>query len=80
MTFIAASEAGSRLDELLKRVEAGERIAITDHGEAVAYLVPAEAGAKRDEFADRAKKWRSSRTGLTLGGATVRDLINEGRR
>jgi prevent-host-death family protein len=80
MTSIAASEAGTRLDELLKRVETGERIAITDHGEAVAYLIPADVGAKCDEFATRASRWRTSRAGLTLGGAKVRDLINEGRR
>lgn len=80
MTSIAASEAGPRLDELLKRVEAGERIAITDGGEAVAYLVPADTGTKRSDFAERAHRWRTSRAGLSLGELKVRDLIDEGRR
>ncbi len=40
---IRATEAKTRLAELLRAVEHGESVAITRHGKPVAHLVPADA-------------------------------------
>ena len=42
MREIQATEAKTRLAELLRAVEHGETVAITRHGKAVAHLVPAD--------------------------------------
>jgi prevent-host-death family protein len=47
MAEITAFEAKNRLGRLLDRVESGEEITITRHGEAVARLIPVTRGADR---------------------------------
>jgi prevent-host-death family protein len=80
MQTVGAYEAKTHLPELLDRVAKGETITITKHGKPVAQLVPAQA-KKPDvrqviddmlEFRDKAN--------VTLGGITIRELIEEGRR
>jgi prevent-host-death family protein len=76
---IGAYEAKTHLPRLLDEVENGERITITKHGRPVAVLVPpgSEAGLDRDEL----MSWmRTFRERHPLGGITIRELIDEGRR
>jgi prevent-host-death family protein len=79
MAEIGAYEAKTRLPELLKRVEKGERITITRHGRPVAELVPVE-GAAAMTVAEAIAGLRELGSRHTLGpGLTIRDLIEEGR-
>ena len=61
MREFPATEAKTRLAELLRSVELGESIAITRHGKTVAHLVPAQVQdrASRDAAVDRFLKRRS---------------------
>jgi prevent-host-death family protein len=79
---VGAYEAKTHLPQLLDRVASGETITITRHGRPVAKLVPAAAEkAKRDvrqvveDFIAYSRK-----QGRTLGGMSVREMIEEGRR
>jgi prevent-host-death family protein len=81
MTEIGSYEAKTHLPQLLERVARGEKIVITKRGRPVAMLVPPPADAKPDvrkvvkdmlAFRDRVKR--------TLGGLTVREMRDEGRR
>jgi prevent-host-death family protein len=79
MTTVGAYEAKTHLAELLRRVEAGERIRITRNGRPVADLVPADpsASTSTDEVVDQLIAFGRGRS---LGpDASVRDLIEEGR-
>lgn len=77
MTEVGAYEAKTNLPKLLDRVAKGERITITKHGVAVAVLSPASGKrATVDVLADL----RDFRKGRSLGGLSIRDMIEEGRR
>jgi prevent-host-death family protein len=80
MVRIGSYEAKTRLAELLKRVEAGERITITRHGRDIAILGPAPGSPERtrDEALEAIRRFREGRR---LGSnISVHDLIEEGRR
>lgn len=80
MVNIGAYEARTHFAALLRRVEQGERIAITRHGRVVAVLAPPASAAGRtvDEAVDAILAFRKGRV---LGEElTVRDLIDAGRR
>ncbi|MEX2528237.1 MAG: type II toxin-antitoxin system prevent-host-death family antitoxin [Gemmatimonadota bacterium] len=80
MTSIGSYEAKTHLPALLKRVEEGEEIVITRHGQPVARLVPVSPGAARP-VSDAIHGLLRIREGHTLGKKlSVRDLIEEGRR
>jgi len=82
MTSIGFYDARTHLSQLLDQVAKGKKVLITRRGKPAALLVPPPHEAERDvrgvvremlEFRDR--------EGPTLGGqATVRELIEEGRR
>ena len=61
MREIQATEAKTRLAELLRAVEHGEAIAITRHGKPVAHLVPAptQDRANRERAVERFRERRS---------------------
>jgi prevent-host-death family protein len=80
MTTVGAFEAKTHLPKLLERVEAGESIIITRHGEEVAHLVPPPHKPPQGDLAAAVEKWRKTRRGIRLGKLKIRDLINEGRR
>ncbi|HUB27963.1 MAG TPA: type II toxin-antitoxin system prevent-host-death family antitoxin [Tepidisphaeraceae bacterium] len=80
MTRIGAFEAKTHLPKLLTRVEAGETIAITRHGEEVAHLVPPPRAGGKIDLADAVERWKKTRNGVKLRGLKVRDLIRQGRR
>lgn len=79
MDVIGAYDAKTRLPELLKRVEKGERITITRHGVPVAVLQPPE-GTPIAEPAKTIAALRQFRSRHALDGLEVRKLIDEGRR
>jgi len=80
MSSVGSYEAKTHLAELLRRVEAGERISITRHGKVVAHLVPpsGQAGTSPGDAVAGLLEFASDRD---LGpDLSVRDLIEEGRR
>jgi prevent-host-death family protein len=79
MRSIGAYEAKTHLPRLLDEVEKGERITITKHGRPVAVLVPPSTADRPDADVALARI-RELRRGIRLGGLSIRDLINEGRR
>jgi prevent-host-death family protein len=79
MRSVGAYEAKTHLPRLLEAVASGETITITRHGVPIAQLVPAP-GARRRTTSEVITALREFRKGKTLGGMSVRDLIEEGRR
>ncbi|MGD0898243.1 MAG: type II toxin-antitoxin system prevent-host-death family antitoxin [Thermoguttaceae bacterium] len=78
MTEVGAYQAKTHLPELLNRVAQGEQFVITRHGVAVAKLVPAEEKPRKD-IRRLIAEIIEFRKGQTLGGLSVRELIEEGR-
>ena len=79
MKTIGTFEAKTHLNELLQKVSKGETIRITRRGIPVAKLVPADEG-ERKNLKEVVREIREIRQGATLGGLTIGELINEGRR
>jgi prevent-host-death family protein len=79
MAKVGAYDAKTHLPALLERVERGETITITKHGRPVAELRPVRdgAGLTVDEAIDGLRVFRDGRS---LGGISIRDLIEDGRR
>ena len=76
---IGAFEAKNRFSELIDRVDHGAEITITKHDRPVAKIVPVDnAAARRRKHA--AAELRALRSRYTLKDASVRELIDEGRR
>jgi prevent-host-death family protein len=80
MRKVGAFEAKNTLGTLLDRVQEGEEIMITRHGKEVARLVPAASGIDRAKAANAARNLLQASQGLSLGGVSIKELINEGRR
>lgn len=81
MAAYGTFDAKNRFSEILDRVENGEEVVITRRGKPIAKLVPMDSDAERREKARQAFEWmREMRTGNSLGGDTIRSLIEEGRR
>lgn len=76
---IGIYEARTRWSELIKRVSKGEEITITRHGVPVARVVPAN-GADRASVRKAIEEIREFRKRHKLGGLTIREMIEEGRR
>ena len=79
MNNVGTYEAKAHLSQLLERVEKGEQFTITRHGVPVARLVPTDNPAKMsaDDAVAELKKMRKK---CTLGGLSIRSMIEEGRR
>ena len=63
-----------------EQVERGETVTITRHGQPVAVLAPVKPARQAktgEEWLEEAKRISK---GITLGGITIRQLIEEGRR
>ena len=80
MHEIGAFEAKNKLSALLDRVEQGEEITITRRGKPVARLVPAVGAFDHDKAHRAIEGLLETSRGVTLGGLTIRELIEEGRR
>ena len=82
MREIQATEAKTRLAELLRAVEHGETVAITRHGKPVAYLVP--AGAQDRTNRERAvERFRQHRAGWRRVAFSTDEILasrHEGHR
>lgn len=76
---IGAARLRARFFALLERVERGEEVVITRHGQPIARLVPAERvdRARADAAIARLKELRA---GSSLGGLSWKDLRDAGRR
>ena len=79
MPEVGAFEAKTHLSQLLDQVERGETITITRHGKPVARLIPI-GGSSRDDRRRAITELKRLRAGHTLGGVSVRELIDVGRR
>ena len=79
MTTVGAFEAETRFASLLERVARGERIVITKHGRPVAELAPL-AGVDRGRTARAIARLKEFSKGQTLGGLSVREMRELGRR
>lgn len=79
MTIVGSYEAKTHLPSLLARVAKGERFTITRHGVPIAVLEPVTntGGMSVDQAVDRLIEIGK---GKTLGGLTIRQLVEEGRR
>jgi len=79
MESVGAYEAKTHLPRLLERVMKGERITITKHGVPVAVLQPHDA-RKAVNTKSVIAELRDFRDRHSLGGLSLRDMIEEGRR
>lgn len=81
MSTVDVGEIKTNLDVLLNRVQAGEAIRIVQDGKEIAMLVPSAVKAKvsSEKLQEMVDQWLETKKGLTLGGLSARDLINEGR-
>jgi prevent-host-death family protein len=80
MTVVGDVDARDRLTALLDEVEAGGEVVITRDGKPVARLVSAAPAFDRERARRAADGLRAASKGLSLGGLTIRELIDEGRR
>jgi len=81
MKTVGSYEAKTHLPALLDYVARGETITITRHGKPVAPLVPVAPAAKPDvQKVVREMLAYRDRQNRTLGGISVRELVEEGRR
>lgn len=81
MRSVGAYEAKTHLPRLLDEVAKGETITITKHGVPVAKLVPVTEN-RWQNVAEAIKAWEEYRDShnITLGGLSIREMIEEGRR
>jgi prevent-host-death family protein len=79
MKRIGIHDARSKLSELIERVQSGEEVVLTRHGEPVARLVPEKRRQKRSRAATVARIRALARK-LDIRDIDIRKLIEEGRR
>jgi prevent-host-death family protein len=79
MESVGVYEAKTRLSTLLDRVAKGEKITITRHGVPVAVLGP-PPNTEKPDVRRAVEELKRFRKGRSLGGVTIRELIEEGRR
>ncbi len=87
MQTVGAYEAKTHLPKLLEQVAMGEAVTITKHGVPVALLTPMPHVAQRSgslnrnqDLASVIADLRALKREMSLGGLTIRELIEEGRR
>ncbi len=78
MLTIGAYDAKTHLPRLLDEVSAGQTVVITKHGRPVAKLVPIQTTTETPVATIAAL--RAARQGVRLGGESVRQLVEAGRR
>ena len=76
---VGSYEAKTKLPELLRGIQAGNRYTITLRGEAVADLVPAESNKDSDAVAAVDDMLTLMQARQPVGGINLKALINEGR-
>jgi prevent-host-death family protein len=79
MISVGSYEAKTHLPSLLEKVGKGEEVIITKHGVPIAKLVPVTEAEKRDRK-DVVQSLLKFAKGNSMGGMTIRDMIDEGRK
>ena len=79
MERIGIHAARAKLSELIDRVQSGEEVVLTRHGEPVARLVPEKPLRKRSR-ATAVTRIRALARRLDIRDVDVRNLIEEDRR
>jgi len=79
-TEIGAFDAKTKLSEILRKVEQGERFTITLRGRAVANLVPVAPDRSAARVAAAVEALRSFPKIEGISGDTVLEWIREGRK
>ncbi len=77
MSQIGVYETKTHLPQLLEKVAGGERVTITRHGRPVAVLQPVEGATGK--ISDLIRDLKQFRRGKTLQGASIQEMIAEGR-
>ncbi len=77
---VGSYEAKTHLSALLERVAKGETITITKHGVPVAKLVPVGDGKPKRDVKQVIEELLEFRKQHSLGGLSIREMIEEGRR
>jgi prevent-host-death family protein len=80
MRTIGAFEAKNTLGSLLDLVERGEEITITRHGKPVARLIAANDAFDKAAARRAVEEIGKMSKGVTLGGISIKELIDEGRK
>lgn len=75
---IGSYEAKTKLPELLRQVKAGKSFTITNHGTAIADLVPSSSAKVKDKIT-AAEKLKAFMHADPVRGVDIRALIEEGR-
>ena len=78
MQTVGAYEAKTHLGQLLDAVARGETITITKHGVPVAMLVP-PSNEQRPDIDAVIAELKELRSTVSLGGLSIREMIDEGR-
>lgn len=76
---IGAYEAKTRLPELLRNVQTGQRFTITNRGTPVAELIPAGAPARQNAEQAALRMQDFMRQSPPVQGVDIKALIEEGR-
>ncbi len=80
METVGSFEAKTHLPQLLERAAKGEEFTITKHGKPVARLVPALSARPKPDVQAAVEAMKQFRKGRSLGGSSIREMIEEGRR
>jgi len=78
MKQVGVYAAKTNLPRLIEEVERGETVTITRHGKPVARLVPVDRS--REDVSALIETILEEREDRSLGGLTIKELINEGRK
>jgi len=78
-TIIGTFEAKTKLSEILRKVEQGERFTITVRGRPVADLIPAQEDERRRQSAEAVKSLLNTPRIQGVTHEMIREWINEGR-
>jgi len=80
MATVGSFEAKTHLPQLLARAAQGEEFTITKRGKPVARLVPPRVAKSATDVRVAVEAMKQFRKGRTLGGLSIREMIEEGRR
>ncbi len=76
---VGSYEAKTKLPELLRGIQAGNRYTITLRGEAVADLLPTQGNKQTDAIAAVDEMLTFMQARKPMGGVDLKALIDEGR-
>jgi|APFEC2959095171_1045051.scaffolds.fasta_scaffold00006_224 prevent-host-death family protein len=79
MRTVGAFEAKNTLGSLLDLVENGEEVTITRHGKPVAKLI-AQGAIDRADAQRAVEEIKAMSKGVTLGGLSIKEMIEDGRK